>query len=222
MVAPGALPRPRDRCSRRARRPAAAATSATSVSRRSRRNGAVSQSIVQTSDSGPSARHLPRDRAPPRRGSRCRGRGTCRARRRTGTAPASRPRSSRGTRGRRSPSRGGAPGGARPHGAWNSTSTPLARSTSACTSAPLVGQHRQRQVVARDGERAPAADGVLGDHSSGIVSRMNQFAVSPQSTVRLMPVMPEASSEARKAKPAAISDGFTRRRIGTRAKLPFR
>ena len=61
------------------------------------------------------------------------------------------------------------------------------------------GQHGQRQVVARDRDGAPAADMVLEDHPSGIVSRMYQFAVSPQSTVRLIPVIPDASSDARKA-----------------------
>jgi hypothetical protein len=59
-------------------------------------------------------------------------------------------------------------------------------------------------------------------YSSGNVSRMNQFDVSPQSTRRSIPVMPDASSEARKRNAAATSPVFTSRRIGTRAKLPLR
>jgi hypothetical protein len=50
---------------------------------------------------------------------------------------------------------------------------------------------------------------------------MNQFAVRPQSTVRLCPVIPDVSSEARKANADATSSGRTSRRIGTCANEPF-
>ena len=54
-------------------------------------------------------------------------------------------------------------------------------------------------------------------NNAGIDSRMYQLAVRPQSTVRSMPVIADASSEARKAHAAAISSGRTRRRNGTRS-----
>src|SRR4029453_4254264 len=81
----------------------------------------------------------------------------------------------------------------------------------------LLGEHGDAELVVLERQRGPA-----GDHPVGSVSRMNQFAVSPQSTVRLMPVIPDASSEARKANAAATSAGFTRRRIATRSNWPFR
>ena len=70
--------------------------------------------------------------------------------------------------------------------------------------------------------RQPLDRALLQLAARAAVSRMNQFAVRPQSTRRSTPVMPDASSEARNAKAAATSAGRTRRRIGTRANWPLR
>src|SRR5262249_44804384 len=92
----------------------------------------------------------------------------------------------------------------------------------------LVRQHRRPQRAAVEHQRPPPAALLLADadrhrhQSPGRVSRMNQFAVSPQSTVRFVPVIADASSEARNANAAAISSGLTSRFIGTRANWPFR
>ena len=71
---------------------------------------------------------LPGQRSRPRRGTAARRRGRCRRRCSSAAAPASRRRSCAGTPCRPQPSRGGAPGGCRPQGDLNSTSTPVERS----------------------------------------------------------------------------------------------
>ena len=70
------------------------------------------------------------------------------------------------------------------------------------------GSSARRQARRRGHQRCP----------DGRVSRTNRLAVRPPSTMRFVPVMAEASSEARKAQAAATSSGRTRRRSGTRAK----
>ncbi len=57
----------------------------------------------------------------------------------------------------------------------------------------LVRKDRDAELLVFEDELGP----VRPAHSAGSVSRMYQFAVRPQSTVRLIPVTPEASSEAR-------------------------
>jgi flavin reductase (DIM6/NTAB) family NADH-FMN oxidoreductase RutF len=52
-------------------------------------------------------------------------------------------------------------------------------------------------IVAADGPEGRVGLTVNSNQNSGSVSRMYQFAVRPQSTVRFCPVTPEASSEAR-------------------------
>ena len=86
----------------------------------------------------------------------------------------------------------------------------------------LVRKHDHPELVVLEDDAPPAAHRPRRDAaaypSAGIDSRMYQLAVSPQSTVRSMPVIADASSEARNAHAAAISSGRTRRRRGTRSK----
>ena len=62
-----------------------------------------------------------------------------------------------------------------------------------------LGEHDRAQHVVPHRDGAPAGDAPRLS-SPGSVSRMNQLAVRPQSTMRFCPVIAEASSEARNAK----------------------
>ena len=84
----------------------------------------------------------------PRRERGSAGRDTCTGRRRSGTAPASHLRSSRGTRGRRCPRAGPSRAAASPQGAWKSTSMPLAASIELDDLGALVGQDRDPEAAA--------------------------------------------------------------------------
>ena len=78
-------------------------------------------------------------------------------------------------------------------------------------------------VVDPSGGSVPSAIDPSGRSArSGMVSRMYQLEVSPQSTRSSVPVIADASSEARNTNAAATSSGLTRRRIGTRANDPSR
>ena len=208
VVAPACTPRPRRRCwstarrraARRARRRAssAGARAGTAPSAVDRADAATASPSARTCHGIAADLAVVRRARAPRyvHGSLVFGNSSCQP-----------PRvASRGTRGRRLPSRGGAPAARGPTARGTARRRRSRRSTSACTSAPVSGSTVSDRCVARDARpRASRRRRARVIIRSGIVSRMNQFAVSPQSTVRLMPVMPEASSEARNAKPAAIS-----------------
>ena len=76
------------------------------------------------------------------------------------------------------------PGGWSPHGAWKSTSTPARAVAQRVDLRAALGQHDDLEPLAAQRDGAPAGDVLRTQLGSGSVSRMYQFAVRPQSTVR--------------------------------------